>query len=90
MLVHARHCSLISDGAAAFIVTAAERAGNSGSKPVYILGGGECYTHEHIFLMPSLTTTGAVESSAKAYAMAGVGPRDIDVAGVYEIEYVPS
>jgi acetyl-CoA acetyltransferase len=58
--------------------------GDFAGKPVYILGGGECYTHEHIFLMPSLTTTGAVQSSAKAYAMAGVGPRDIDVAGVYD------
>lgn len=81
---HKLDCSLISDGAAAFIVTAADRAGDARSKPVYILGGGECYTHEHIFLMPSLTTTGAVESSAKAYAMAGVRPGDIDVAGVYD------
>jgi acetyl-CoA acetyltransferase len=34
--------------------------------------------------MPSLTTTGAVESSRKAYAMAGYGPKDVDVAGVYD------
>jgi acetyl-CoA acetyltransferase len=81
---HKLDCSLISDGAAAFVVTSADRARDSGGKPVYILGGGECYTHEHIFLMPSLTTTGAVESSARAYAMAGVRPRDIDVAGVYD------
>ncbi|MBC5762979.1 thiolase [Ramlibacter sp. GTP1] len=81
---HKLDCSLISDGAAAFVVTSADRARDSGGAPVYILGGGECYTHEHIFLMPSLTTTGAVESSDRAYAMAGVGPRDIDVAGVYD------
>lgn len=81
---HKLDCSLISDGAAAFVVTSADRARDASGKPVYILGGGECYTHEHIFLMPSLTTTGAVESSARAYAMAGVGPRDIDVAGVYD------
>jgi acetyl-CoA acetyltransferase len=82
---HKLDCSLISDGGAAFIVTSAERAKALGiSKPIYILGGGECYTHEHIFLMPSLTTTGAVQSSAKAYAMAGCSPKDIDVAGVYD------
>ena len=34
--------------------------------------------------MPSLTTTGAVQSSAKAYAMAGCSAKDIDVAGVYD------
>ena len=65
---HKLDCSLISDGGAAFILISAERAKELGiPKPVYILGGGECYTHEHIFLMPSLTTTGAVEFSRKAY-----------------------
>ena len=78
---HKLDCSLISDGGGAFIVTSAERAKSLGIKqPVYILGGGEFYTHEHIFLMPSLTTTGAVQSSAAAYAMAGYGPGDMDVA----------
>ncbi len=82
---HKLDCSLISDGAAAFVVTSAGRARAEGHpRPVYILGGGECYTHEHIFLMPSLTTTGAVQSSARAYAMAGCSPKDIDVAGVYD------
>ena len=81
---HKLDCSLISDGAAAFVVSAADRVGEFKSKPVYILGAGECYTHEHIFLMPSLTTTGAVQSSARAYAMAGCTPKDIDVAGVYD------
>jgi len=82
---HKLDCSLISDGAAAFIVSSADSARTAfKTRPIYILGGGECYTHEHIFLMPSLTTTGAVHSSAKAYAMAGCSPKDIDVAGVYD------
>ncbi|MBN8963542.1 MAG: thiolase [Rhizobiales bacterium] len=78
-------CSLISDGGAAFVLTSAERAKALGiEKPIYILGGGECYTHEHIFLMPSLTTTGAVQSSQWAYDMAGYGPKDMHTAGVYD------
>ena len=82
---HKLDCSLISDGGAAFILTSRERAKSLGiDKPVYVLGCGECYTHEHIFLMPSLTTTGAVQSSRKAYEMAGYGPRDMDVAGIYD------
>ena len=82
---HKLDCSLISDGGGAFIVTSAERAKSLGAAdPVYILGGGEFYTHEHIFLMPSLTATGAVQSSAAAYAMAGYGPEDMHVAGVYD------
>lgn len=82
---HKLDCSLISDGGAAFVLTSAEHAKALGiAKPVYVLGAGECYTHEHIFLMPSLTTTGAVESSRRAYAMAGYGPRDMHTAGVYD------
>ena len=82
---HKFDCSLISDGGAAFVLTSAARAKALGTaKPIYILGAGECYTHEHIFLMPSLTTTGAVESSRKAYRMAGYGPRDMHTAGVYD------
>jgi acetyl-CoA acetyltransferase len=82
---HKLDCSLISDGGAAFVLTSAAQAKALGiARPIYILGAGECYTHEHIFLMPSLTTTGAVESSHKAYAMAGYGPRDLHTAGVYD------
>jgi acetyl-CoA acetyltransferase len=82
---HKLDCSLISDGGAAFILASAEHAKALGiEKPIYILGGGECYTHEHIFLMPSLTSTGAVQSGRNAYAMAGYGPNDIDIAGIYD------
>ncbi len=82
---HKLDCSLISDGGAAFVLTSAERARSLASrKPVYILGAGESYTHEHIFLMPSLTTTGAAESSRKAYSMAGYGSQDMHIAGVYD------
>lgn len=82
---HKLDCSLISDGGAAFLLTSAGHAKELGiEKPVYILGCGECYTHEHIFLMPSLTTTGAVESAGKAYAMAGYGAADMQVAGIYD------
>ena len=82
---HKLDCSLISDGAAAFVVTSAERARSlRASAPIYILGAGESYTHEHLFHMPSLTTTGAVRSSARAYEMAGCSPADIDVAGIYD------
>ncbi len=81
---HMLDCALISDGGAALVLTTAERARDLRKKPVYLLGGGESYTQEHLFCAESLTTTGARISSRKAYAMAGVGPADIDVAGVYD------
>ncbi|MGB0238110.1 MAG: thiolase C-terminal domain-containing protein [Cycloclasticus sp.] len=81
---HKLDCSLISDGAVALILTSAEKAKEYTQHPVYILGGGEYYSHEHIFLMPTLTQTGAVESAKKAYQMAGITANDVDVAGIYD------
>jgi len=81
---HKLDCSLISDGAVALILTSAEKAKEYTQHPVYILGGGEYYSHEHIFLMPTLTQTGAVESVKKAYQMAGITANDVDVAGIYD------
>ncbi len=81
---HKLDCSLISDGAVALILTSAEKAYDYTDDPIFILGGGEYYSHEHIFLMPDITTTGAVQSAQKAYDMAGVTAADIDVAGIYD------
>ena len=41
-------CSLVSDGAAAFLVTTADRATAMRPKPVYITGIGEGYSHQYI------------------------------------------
>ena len=81
---HVLDCSLVSDGGVAFVLTSAERARDGRTKPVYVLGAGESYTQEHIFCAESLTTTGARISSERAYRMAGLGPADMDVAGIYD------
>ncbi len=81
---HKLDCSLISDGGVALILTSAEKAYDYAQDPIFILGGGEYYSHEHIFLMPELTQTGAVQSAQKAYDMAGVSATDMDVAGIYD------
>jgi acetyl-CoA acetyltransferase len=77
-------CCLISDAGGAFIVTSAERARDLKAKPVLLQGIGECHTHEHLMCAPSLTEFGAVESGRIAYQMAGLGPKDIDVAQLYD------
>ncbi len=79
-----RDCCLISDAGAAAVLVAASRAGDSPHQPVYVLGVGSAITHEQIAQMPDLTTTGAVESGARAYAMAGLSSRDVDVAEFYD------
>ena len=78
--LHLLDCSLVSDGGAAIVMTSAERARDFKSKPVYLLGTGEGHSHEHISQALSLTTSAAKDAGARAYAMAGLGPRDIDVA----------
>ncbi|MEZ5649998.1 MAG: thiolase family protein [Burkholderiaceae bacterium] len=77
-------CCLLSDAGGAFIVTSPERAADLPCKPVYLAGIGECHTHEHLTSAPSLTEFGAARSSELAYAMAGLGPTDIDVAMLYD------
>jgi acetyl-CoA acetyltransferase len=77
-------CCLISDAGGAFIVTSAERAKDLKATPAYLQGIGEYHTHEHLMCAPSLTEFGATESGRIAYEMAGLGPRDIDVAELYD------
>ena len=82
--IHLLDCSLVSDGGAAVILTTAERAADFPHRPVYLLGAGEGHSHEHISQARNLTTSAAVESGRRAYRMAGLGPGDIDVAGIYD------
>ena len=49
-----------------------------------MLGVGEGHSHEHISQARNLTTSAAKEAGERAYAMAGLGPQDIDVAELYD------
>jgi acetyl-CoA acetyltransferase len=87
MIAHPLHlldCSLVSDGGAAVVMTSAERAKDFKKKPVYILGVGEGHSHEHVSQARSLTTSAAKEAGERAYTMAGLGPKDMDVAELYD------
>jgi acetyl-CoA acetyltransferase len=77
-------CCLISDGGAAFIVSAGETAGDMKKSNPAILGAGQGHTHEHILAAPSLTSFGCKMSSATAFGKAGVTTSDIDVAEIYD------
>ncbi|HET8883313.1 MAG TPA: thiolase [Solimonas sp.] len=79
-----RDCCLVTDGAAAIVMTRADRARDCRKAPVYALAAASTVTHADISAMPDLTVTGAAESGARAYAQAGVGAADIDVVQVYD------
>lgn len=77
-------CSLESDGGGAVLVTTADRAKDFPRRPVYILGMGQYHPHFSLLDAPSLTTLGGKVSSEMAYRMAGLRPRDMDFAEIYD------
>ena len=78
-------CSLISDGAAAVIVTAADRARDFSHKPVRVLGVAQASDYLALDQKADITTFPAVKAaSRKAYKMAGVGPADIDFGELHD------
>ena len=78
-------CCLVSDGGAAVVVMSAQRAKELGvAKPVPILGFGQGQTSWEVALRPDLTTTAATLSAQTAFKMAGLSPKDIDVAQIYD------
>jgi acetyl-CoA acetyltransferase len=79
-----RDCCLVTDGGAALVVTSAERARTLRARPVHLLGAGEAHSHRHISSMPDLTVTAAVDSGARAFAEAGLGPDDVESAQLYD------
>ncbi|MFI7616124.1 acetyl-CoA acetyltransferase [Nonomuraea terrae] len=77
-------CCLVTDGAAAVVVTRADRAADSPKPGVFVLGAGEAHWHRTISQMPDLTVTAAADSGARAFAMAGLGPSDMDLLMLYD------
>jgi acetyl-CoA acetyltransferase len=78
-------CCLVSNGGIAVIVTSADRARALRQPPVYALGWGQAH--------PGLVQqrgcrfgeiSGAIESGARAFAMAGLAPSDVDVCQIYD------
>ena len=82
---HLLDCCLVTDGGGAVIVTSAERARDLAKKPVYVLGTGECGTHQMVSQMPAFNRwDAAVASGDRAFRMSGVRHDDIDVAQFYD------
>ena len=75
---------LVTDGAAAIVLTRADRARDAHKAPVVLLGAAAATWHHHIASMPDLTVTAASESGPRAMAAAGIGPGDVDVVQLYD------
>jgi acetyl-CoA acetyltransferase len=81
-------CCLISDGAAAYIVTSLERARDLPRKPAVIAGiaaGSNPWTLREMFTQsPRFLDIGPGEAGKRAFQQAGVGLPDVDFAEIYD------
>ena len=85
-------CCLESDGACAVVVTTAERARNLAKRPVEILASEQGAPRGYAFgpftnanIADELYATGGCEElAARLWGKAGLGPRDVDVAQIYD------
>lgn len=71
-------------GAVAFVVSAGETVVDRPHDGAWLHGFAERIAHNGIGQMADLTRTPVVDTARRAFAMAGVGPADVDVAELYD------
>lgn len=78
-------CCSTTDGASAVLVTSAEKAKEFTDTPIYIEGFGTASDYLAIHDRAATTTLeGTRRAADMAYKMAGVGPKDIQIAEVHD------
>ncbi len=86
--LRARDCCLVNDGAAALIITTAEKARSLRRPPVYIMGYSQDFSMgkaaQSIEAVYQFDGEMAKKSGEKALKMAGIELKDIDVAQFYD------
>jgi acetyl-CoA acetyltransferase len=79
-------CSLESDGGAAFVISAADRASDMKQPRVLVSGIAEGHpdSPSAITQRGDMTKLGLAKAAPRAFGMAGVTPADIQVAEIYD------
>lgn len=76
--------NILADGAAAYVVTTAERAADMVEQPAYLLGIGSRCTNFTSTYQPIDVMESWKPAADEAYAMAGITSQDINVAEIYD------
>ncbi len=84
---HLYDCCMENDGAAAVILTSAERARDLKQKPVYVMAAAQGAPYRgwaSVENAPDYASSNFKSLAPRLYEMAGIAPKDVDVAQVYE------
>lgn len=82
--LHLLEIVMPSAGGVGILVTTEERARKLKNRPVMLTGFGEQVTHKSITYAPSLTAVPIKAAADRAFRMAGVERKDIDMASLYD------
>lgn len=82
--LHSKESNMLADGGSAWIVTDAERAAALCPRPVYIVSGGSRVTHFCLSQEQDITRFGYRDAAREAFDQAGLEPKDIDIAEIYD------
>jgi len=81
-------CCLETDGALAVVLASAARAKDARHPPAYVLAGAQGTGAEHVVMTnyhaPRFLRTPSVDTARDLFAAAGVLPRDMDCAQIYD------
>lgn len=84
---HLFDCCMENDGAAAIVLTRADRAKDLPNPPCYVLAGGSSIEYRSAAWAhnaPNYASSNFSSLAKRLYEMAGVGPEDVDVLQSYE------
>ena len=82
--IRALDCCPVADWGCAVILTSLERARDMRRPPVRLIGGAEGHDAYHLHEPRRLPHAATRRSADAAYAIAGISPRDVDTAQVFD------
>ncbi len=82
--LHMLEIVMPASGAAALVVTSADRAEDARWPPAWLLGAGESVTHSSLAQAPALDATGVGIAARAAMTQAGIEPADVGLASLYD------